>query len=185
MLLAHLKLRYCEFGRACVTRALDGITRPKIKYFGLLDNSQKDVVTMIESQVFKYWDDLATSPAKTRPAPPIPQVNISGLSLLSCSAAGKLTWPQSIMEKFPPESNQYKSMLKLKQDFEAEFGDRVVAEGVQSRSGQSRPARVSGQPDFTVDGGKEPVDVQRVLELEVHATAPAPDQRRGLFCFFF
>ena len=157
-------------------RCLDGVTRPKVKYFGLLDNYQKDNISAIEDLVFRHWDNLPTSPPKTKPAPPRPAIDVSGLSILSCDAAGNAGWPDHILEKFPADSPQRKEIEALKQAFVSEFGSRVVQASQGRRD--SRAPRVIGEPDFTVEGGKEPLDVQRLVDLEVHDQPPSADQRR-------
>lgn len=47
----------------------------------------------------RHWDDLSTSPAKTRPRQE-ERVQITGLQLLAVDSAGRPSWPAHLDGKF-------------------------------------------------------------------------------------
>ena len=141
----HTVHRYAEFARAISKRTMEGVL-PKVLYYGLLTEKQKDIAATIESEVFqclslelvcdslffcdeavftsfvqfvfcdeagftssfvetfclRYWDNLPTSPAKTRTRTE-QVVNVTGLQLVSCTRRGQAGWPERVMEKFPEQ----------------------------------------------------------------------------------
>ena len=125
----------------------------------------------MESEIFKYWDSLHTSPPKSRPRAEA-TLAISGLNLMSFSG-GRPGWPEHIMNKFRPDSIQRKNIEKMKDEFVAEFG---ASAGPESSTGRT-VARVSGAPDFTVDGA-EPLDINRDVDLAKVEPPPA-EERQG------
>ena len=44
--------RYAEFGRAVAKSGMEG-TKPRVVYFGVISEKQKDVVTTIEQELFQ------------------------------------------------------------------------------------------------------------------------------------
>ena len=92
------------------------------------------------------------------------------MTQLETSGGQSTSW-----RSFRAGSSQYKELEQIKKDFVSEFGSRSASTGQPGR--ESRAPRVSGEPDFTVDGGKEPLDVQRLVDLEIHDHPPAADQR--------
>ena len=166
-----LKLRYAEFGSACIERSLKG-EKPSTIYYGLLREGQKDIIATLESDVFKHWDGLGSSPPKTRPRSEV-CINITGLALLTCDAAGNPGWPPHLSDKFPAESMQGKRLQELKANCEKEFPAAAVT--TQTSRGRA-PTRASGDCDFSVNNGEAPLDLERVLDLPKIA-APEPDMR--------
>lgn len=179
--------RYAEFSKAVVDMALEprqaGL--PEVIYYGIFREDpeskpgapaiHKKVQGEIEAKVFQHWDALSTSPAKTRPKP---QTNrcVEGLSLLSSTDQGPV-WPGSLDSKFNAESAEGKELLALKQAFLAEFPPSEAARGQGNRTTPAQ-VRATGQPDFSVEGGQEPLDVSRLVDLLVEA-APPPADRQG------
>ena len=185
--------RYAEFSKAIVNMTLEGRQAglPKIIYYGIFRDdadskpgttaTHRKVLAEIEAKVFQHWDALSSSPAKTRPKP---QTNrcVEGLSLVSSTEQGPV-WPDSLDAKFPSESPEGKEVLALKQAFLAEFpaSEARGQPGIRSKEPQ---LRATGQPDFSVEGGQEPLDVSRLVDLLVEA-APAQAERLGIFFFLF
>ena len=184
--------RFAEFGQAVVEMALE--TRPAgaplVIYYGLFRDdvdkttggpgNHKKVLSDIEAKVFRHWDGLGTSPPKQRPRA-AQNFTVEGLSLLSSTQTGPV-WPESLDDKFPPQTNEYKELQAIKQKFLDEFP--------QSRTGsQASPAapaptnttvRASGQPDFSVEDGREPLDIARCVDLLPEAPPPASERLAGL-----
>ena len=151
-------------------RSLRGDT-PNMVYWGIIQEHQKDVISIIETDVFQKWDGLSTSPPKRRPQQERVTV-ITGMSLLSVDSAGQPGWPRHIMEKFDVQSEQYAALSKLKTPFEAEFPPQQQQSNLAAR-GQPR---VSGVCDFSIEGGAEPLDCERVVDL-VKVGQPEADVR--------
>ena len=169
--------RFCEFGRACVQRTLSGENSPAVTYYGIMRKDQKDLVSVIETEVYQHWDNLESSPPKHRQRAHV-DLTVGGLKILSCSASGP-GWPEFILSKFIEGSAEHTDLKQMKQIFEAEYpppGNTAPAASVGGG-----PARVTGQPDFTIDGGREPLDPERPVDLLTEAP-PAVADRRGVPC---
>ena len=166
-------IRHAEFCRACVKRVLDGQTQPQMVYYGVMREEHKRVMSDIEADVFQYWDNLSTSPAKTRPRPTSAEVRVEGLSICSYTAAGAV-WPEHLLEKFPRDSAHHKELLDLKAKFIAEF---PAAADSPSRASAGAPStalpRAVGRPDFQESA---PLDIQRLIDVEL-AAPPPPAER--------
>lgn len=99
---------------------------------------------------------------------------MEGLSLLSCTKSGPV-WPDHLDAKFKAHSPEAKEIAELKKAFLADFPASVTAPAAPGAA----TVRVTGQPDFSLDGGREPIDVARVVDLLVEAP-PGPANRTGL-----
>ncbi|CAK9024496.1 FO synthase subunit 1, partial [Durusdinium trenchii] len=180
--------RYAEFSKAIVEMTLEGKKpdQPDLIYYGVFrDDSDrpgasqihKKVLHDIESKIFQHWDGLSSSPSKTRPKSQ-PSRLVSGLTLISCTEQGPM-WPSSLNSKFAAGSPEAKELETLMKEFNTEFpppSNTNTSSGTTATTPASTTQRASGQPDFSVDGGKEPLDVTRVVDLLVEAPPP-PDQR--------
>ena len=81
-------------------------------------------------------------------------------------------FPEAAFHKFPEGSSHYQELSEMKKQLVAEFpsSGTVAATTAQTRATVPPPVRATGRPDFSIDGGAEPIDVSRVLELEYVAT---------------
>ncbi len=160
---------------------LEGETVPTVTYYGMFRQNQKPVVSALQSEVFRHWDGLSTSPPQSRPQASERPVTITGLNLLSCDAAGRPGWPDHVTEKFREGSEHLASLQQMKAQFLEEFKSRMPNPAASSTTTRS-VARVTGTPDFTIDSEAMPIDVSRVVDLE-KVTPPAAEQRPAfLFC---
>eukprot|EP00438_Fugacium_kawagutii_P028319 Skav205364 [mRNA] locus=scaffold3980:93982:112606:+ [translate_table: standard] len=124
-------VKHAEFCRACVKRIIEGQTQPHVVYYGVMREEHKRVVPEIEAEVFQYWDNLTTSPAKNRPRPAAAEVRVEGLALCSHTATGAV-WPEQLLEKFPRDTPHYKELLELKAKILAELATLVGKQGKPS-----------------------------------------------------
>lgn len=69
------------------------------------------------------------------------------------------------MNKFDNLSREHGELLKLKASFELEFGADAAGPMSSPSSSGVHGDRVSGMCDFTIEGGRQPVDVTRSVEL--------------------
>ena len=148
-------------------------------YYGCFRDSDvhKRVQRDLEAMVFKHWDGLSSSPPKQRPrSQAAPDWNVEGLLLLSCTRSGPV-WPEHLDSKFAANSPEAKEIQELKQSFLSEFP--AISEPGQAAAGAGARAptvRAAGQPDFSVDGGREPLDVSRVVDCLVEVPPPPADR---------
>lgn len=167
-----------EFGQACVHRSLAG-EQPPVVYYGIMrDSATSQLRSLLETAVFKHWDGLATSPPKTRPREAPPVTKITGLSLLSVDAAGNPIFPTRILDKFSDGPHR-KALERMRDDFSQEFPQESSRTGGGGTQGQSAP-RVSGQCDFSIDDGKEALDVSRVVDVVTQQSGPDAADRTAL-----
>ena len=156
-----------------VTRSL-AETGPRVDYYGLLRPDQKDVVPLLESMVYKHWDSSSHAPAKQRPASTAATPQLQ-LSVLSCQN-GMPGFPDELLRKFPQDSAEHAVMLQKKKEFEALVPESARATTQPSTS--TGPAnRARGSPDFSIDGGKKPLDFQRVIDLPAIPNAEFTEER--------
>lgn len=171
--------RQVEFGRACLERFYEGAT-PTVKYYGLLQQSQKSVAETMEAQLYQHWDGLPTSPPKTRPRVAV-EVKVEGLQVLSFNN-GQPGWPPHIMDKFGEQTQERKEMQKMKDAFEKEFPQHQRVNNQEPLLQPVSLPRAAGRPDFSFDSA-EPLDWNRPVDL-APAAVPEPTERRVRALFF-
>ena len=179
---ALLLKRHCEFGRAVLTRQLEG-RRPQVSYIGCLRADQQDVVAALEGMVYEHWDGSSSAPPRSRPTEVLPEPTLNVLSW----SGGQPIFPDSLLQKFAEGTSAHQEMSNLKKQLEAAFPAQAgTTTQSQSRNGlppgpgrNPRP-RASGRPDFSIEGGHTPVDPTRLLDL-VHTPADSFSvERRGI-----
>ena len=167
--------RHCEFGRAAVASILDS-TLPQLRYMGYV---KKDffskVHEAISSTIYTHWDASRESGPQQRPRES-GSVGPLGLKVLAVSASGQVVWPDSLLSGYPSNSAEYKA-LEAKRAAFLEMCPQVQT------SSQQTTVRSTARPDFSIEGGKEPLDHTRMVDL---AGIPAGDftaERQGPKCF--
>ena len=166
-----------EFGQAVVRRKLNGKT-PDVSYFGIIKDSQKDVVTSIEEQIYTAWDNSPEAPRKTRVRDSAPTPTLDTLSWVNGSAR----FPDALLSKFLDGSPQHAEMLKLKEQVKSMFP------GAAETSSTAVTSRATGLPDFS---GENLLDLDREVSLETtNANEFNPEQSLALggwvfWCFLW
>ena len=84
-----------------MAKLLEGNAAPQVHYVGLFRPDQyADVKPQLSEMIYKWWDDSAEAPPKTRPAdaatPVLPPLSLEILAV----AADQPVWPQSLDSKF-------------------------------------------------------------------------------------
>lgn len=162
-------LRFAEFGRAIVQRNLTESGKT-VHYCAFILNEFQANSTALRSMVYTNWDgDSAKSPPKERPgretadraAPP-------ELQILAWSQNRPL-FPATLVTHFTEGTPEFKKMQEFKAKFDRMFPATVTTVTQTSTPG---PARAGGSCDFTVDDGKLPLDITRVIDLP---SIPAAD----------
>lgn len=143
------------------------------RYVGFLNDSQfQELGKFASDAVYKFWDQSDFSPPQQRPreesGPVIPDLQILGFH------AGKPFWPALISEKFEENTAEHEAMMAIKKKFEEMFPPAPAE--VTGRTTPA-PGRAGGQCDFTVDEGQEPLDVNRMIDLEAVKNEHFTDQR--------
>ena len=172
-------VRHAEFGRACANRMLDS-TKIPVHYCGIIGDNLKKLQEGIQSQVYNSWDVADSSPPRDRPRPeranPLDQLQLEVLAV----NRGVPCWPDIILSKFHESTEEYKTLLQMKTEFEREF--QVSQRNANTtRTSSTQRNRCNGVCDYSVDGGRDPLDVQRVIDLEhVSLESLASENRPGL-----
>lgn len=175
-------MRHAEFGRACVKQSLDP-TKIPIQYCGIIGENLKKLSESVQSLVYNNWDASDLSPPRERARPervnPVDQLQLEVLAV----NRGVPCWPDVILSKFHESTEEHKTLLKMKTAFEKEFQvSQRNSTANTNRAPSSTPGgRCSGVCDYSVDDGKEPLDVQRVIDLQhVGLESFDSDNRPGL-----
>ncbi|CAK9102225.1 unnamed protein product [Durusdinium trenchii] len=166
---------FAEFGTACVQRSLEEKT-PPVLYYGIFrdDSGHKKTFADLQTSVFQHWDGLPSSPPKTRPRAKA-SLHVDNLSLLSCTATGPV-WPEGLTDKFPADSAHRKELEALRNKFLEEFPPPKDTAGAGATTPRVPVRRVSGEPDFTIEDSRRPIDINRNLDPTLEAP-PAPADR--------
>ena len=124
------------------------------------------MVPKLHAKISDYWDQSTHAPSKTRgrgeKTRPSPAFALLGWS------EDRAVWLRAILENFPEQSSQRDELLKLKAEFDAlvpALPSSTGATGSQGGASARAAARTSGSPDFSLDDGKKPFDVTRLLDL--------------------
>ena len=104
---------------------------------------------------------------------------------MTCDRAGRFGFPEHVLSKFAAGSEQHMALQKLKKSFEEEFPQRNA--GSPAPPGTSSERRVSGVPDYTIEGGAQPLDIEWQVILEAldppdAGGRPGPGKRVWCFC---
>ena len=139
-----------------------------LKYYGVLRPDQKDMVPKLQAKIYDFWDQSSHAPPKTRgreeETRPPPAFALLGWS------EDRAVWPRAVLDNFPEQSPQREELLKLKAEFDALVPALPSsARGTQGGAPARPAARASGSPDFSLDNGKKPLDVTRLLDLRALA----------------
>lgn len=175
-------LRHAEFARACLDRTLQEAT-PTVMYYGMLRHEQDDVRKYVGSMLYDHWDKSQAAPAKQRPRDPIQPPQLSALSF----ANGTVGFPDALLTKFAKATPEHKMMQNLKTEVADMFASSLpIAVGggaspatpavsVGSGVGNPSPApgktvavtpRAVGRPDWSIEGGKKPPSLEKLIHLE-------------------
>ena len=159
-------LRHAEFGRAVLTRQLENNhRRPPMYYFGCLREDEADVVTSLEEMVYNHWDSSEAAPPASRPTETPVEPTLSFLSWDGSAPR----FPESALAKFAPGTAARQEIQSLKAQLTQAFPESGTAQR-PSAPNRQRP-RVAGRPDYSIEGGKTPLDCSRLLELEHYPAA--------------
>ena len=164
-------------GHAVVSKILDENSRPKTFYFGLLfEKDGKDAEQSMQERVYNHWDNSPSSPAKVRPRDAVPDPVLQVLAWQDSTAY----FPESLLQKFATGTASHKKVLEMKESLESLFPPpaRVTVEG---RS-VSVPPRATGRPDFTIEGGLQPIDPTRCVDLQILPVNSFNEPRLGGWC---
>eukprot|EP00434_Breviolum_minutum_P033650 symbB.v1.2.029777.t1/scaffold3296.1/size59544/1 len=160
-----------EFAHAVVDRLLAGSSRlPPVYYVGVLREEQKDGATPLETKIYNHWDSSDMAPPKRRPVDAISEPSLEFLGW----AQGAPMFPQAAEQKFPEGCPAHAELMTMKKLLVAEFPDAGQQQQQPDRTAP-RPSttRAIGRPDYTIEGGHQPLDVTRVLEKEASPEQPA------------
>ncbi len=152
--------RFCEFARAVVKRNLSESGK-KIHYFGLFLKGQvKENHSALRSQVYQWWDDSALAPPQQRPPSEEEEVGTREPSLeVLAWAGGAAKFPQLLVDRFPDGSEEREKILTRRKEFDQLFP------AAQQPAPASGNGRAGGVCDYSIDGGVEPLDVFRLIDL--------------------
>lgn len=134
-----------------------------------------------ESEIYQNWDnDTSLSPPRTRPPTTTRPVDPQslGLELIAMDNGSPLFPLEVLLGRFRSGSVEQDEVKKLQQKFEEMF---PPDQNQRSRrtSSSTGANRASGQCDFSVDGGRQPVNVWQDLEISCVPIDEVPGERQG------
>ncbi len=81
-----------------------------------------------------------------------------------CWSGGAPSFPESALTKFAEGTPSHNAVKDMKKQLLDEFPNSTVTP--TARGQQQVSVRATGRPDYSIDGGKEPVDPSRLLDME-------------------
>ena len=171
--------RQCELAQAIVRRVLvERVSRPSVFYCGFVFQG-KDAVQAVGQSVYECWDNNSTSPPKMRErdAIPEPQLQVLAWHQDYCH------FPASLYHKFSPGTAAYSALKEMQADVEKMFPPLAHVPAPSQGQGGTRAAvvvpRASGRPDFSIEGGKTALDLNREIDLRPIPVADFNEPRPG------
>lgn len=170
-----LWLRFGELAKAVVKRLLSNrSSKPVVRYFGV-HYDMKEVKLAVEKDVYTHWDQNPTSPPMQRTRERLPDPTLSMLQWTGEAA----TFPASILEKFAPGTAHHNQLLEVKTEVEKLYPPPPVR---PASSGRAVTPRAGGRPDYSSEGGVQPLDTSREVDLAKISQADFQEERPGGFC---
>ncbi|CAL1167352.1 unnamed protein product [Cladocopium goreaui] len=159
---------HAEFARSVVAKKL-GATSANwpVFYFGLLRDSQKDVIDFVEETVYTHWDGQPNAPPKTR----VREVAQAPDLKLILWQNHRPVFPISLLSKFSSDSDHHAEIKKLKNLVEGMWPASSLP-GDSSTAGA--PLRAVESPDLS---GVEVLDVSREVSLSMIPMSDFSEER--------
>ncbi|CAK9008254.1 FO synthase subunit 1 [Durusdinium trenchii] len=175
--------RQAEFGRACLQTFLEESSTP-VHYLGLVrEKNHAELRSAFESEIYKYWDNHGTlSPPKTRPPTTTRTVDTEslGLEMIAMDNSTPVFPLEVVLSRFRSSGAAEQEEVKKMQ---ARFHEVYPPPQPTGPGTNQRPAsttiRASGQCDFSIDDGRQPLDVSRMLDLLCVPVGEVPAARLG------
>lgn len=139
------------------------VKRPPVYYIGVFREEQRDCQAALEKKVYDSWDSSDQAPPKRRPTESLPEPSLELLSWCN-NAPG---FPASPLQKFAEGTKSHADVLAMEKELIQELpdADRQTSRGAGQASSTSG-ARATGRPDYSIDGGAQPLDITRLLDKE-------------------
>ena len=141
---------------------------PQLYYLGFVRKEHfSKVQSSLSAIVYEHWDGLKEAGPRTRPredeAGPCPV----GLKVLALSSDGSVGWPESLFSRFPEGSVERLSLEKKRDEFFKKFPNTSSdsKDGTSGSTHNPTPSRSAAKPDYSIDGGIQPLDPMRVIDL--------------------
>ena len=177
-----------EFARAVTDVRLQEPGSP-LRYIGFVKevetdrSAQKDplldITSCVRSKIFEHWDQSKDAPPPTRQKTESEKPAAPELGALAWQDDHAI-FPDILLTRFPEGTEEHAKIEEKKVAFDTEF---------PYKDPQPQPAtgggarRVGGYCDFTIDGGKQPLDTERLLELPAVKDADFTEKRLALRSF--
>ena len=106
-------IRHCEFARAALQCIFDN-SLPQLHYLGFVKKEfYPKVQEALSSLGYEFWDTSEESGPKIRPRETAEE-NVLGLKLLAMFGDCRVVWPDTLMGRFPPGSEEHKALAAKK-----------------------------------------------------------------------
>lgn len=153
-------------------RSLSGSGRT-VRYFGCIVEEFQTNNSALRNMTYKEWDD---NPAKS---PPKARARENGDQALEPPALTILAWsnnaprfPEALLTRFPQGTLEHVKIAEYHDKFKESF-----PETSQPAPADPQGGRVGGLCDYTLDGGKRPLDPDRDIDLPFVTASELPESR--------
>ena len=166
--------RHAEFAKAALSILFDASV-PQLYYIGFLRKEQFGrIQNALSAIVYEHWDSLPEAGPRTRPRDETAGPGSVGLKVLALTSDGLVSWPNTLLSRFPEGSAERLAVEKKREDFLKQYPQAATQTkvGTESSRTSTGTSRSSGSPDYSIDGGAVPLDPTRCIEL---AGVPASD----------
>ena len=129
----------------------------------------------MEEKVYKHWDNSDMAPPRRRAVESLAEPTLEFLSWVD----GAPAFPDIALQKFAEGTSAHAEVQSMKKELLQAFPDSCRTGARAEGAPNARSARAAGRPDFTIEGGRQPLDLNRVLQKEHVAQSAFNVERTG------
>lgn len=119
---------------------------------------------LFRDYIYKKWDCMAGSPPAARPPDEDEVVRVPDLSVLAWEGGCPL-WPSTLSNRFEESTPEHAKVLAMKKEFDEAYPE--TSKLVKITNSGTQPQRAGGFCDYSVGGGKQPLQTTRHIQLKV------------------
>ena len=134
-----------------------------------------EIQAAVRSQAYNHWDGSVEAPPQTRQRGEV-EASKPSLAVLAWQDSTPV-FPDVLLERFPLGCEERKTIEQKREEFETSFPKPPPTAVLPGTVG---PSRVGGLCDYSINGGQQPVDVERLVDLPFVKDADFTEERHAL-----